>query len=43
MKWQGKLVGVDLNRIRRAIETARDGVLTRAKVPRNLFDTCCAS
>src|SRR5579864_2812706 len=42
MKWQGKLVGVDLNRIRRAIETARDGVLARAKVPRNLFDSCCA-
>jgi 5-methylthioadenosine/S-adenosylhomocysteine deaminase len=42
MKWQGRLVGVDLNRIRRAIETARDGVLARAKYPRNLFDSCCA-
>jgi cytosine/adenosine deaminase-related metal-dependent hydrolase len=41
LKWQGKLVGVDLNRIRRAIENARDGVLARAKYPKNLFDSCC--
>ena len=42
MKWQGKLVGVDLSRIRRTIDKARDGLLARAKVPRSLFDSCCA-
>lgn len=41
MKWQGRLVGVDLNRIRRTIDTARDGLLARAKYPRNLFESCC--
>ena len=42
MKWQGRLVGVDLDRIRRTIDTARDGLLARAKYPRNLFASCCA-
>lgn len=41
MKWQGKLVGVDLSRIRRTIDKARDGLLARAKYPRNLFESCC--
>jgi len=41
MKWQGKLVGVNLGRIRRMIDQARDGLLARAKYPRNLFDSCC--
>ena len=41
MKWQGRLVGVDLSRIRRTIDTAREGLLARAKYPRNLFETCC--
>jgi cytosine/adenosine deaminase-related metal-dependent hydrolase len=41
MKWQGKLVGVDLGQLRRKIDTARDGLLARAKYPRNLFDSCC--
>ena len=40
LKWQGKLVGVDLSRLRRSIENARDGVLARAKYPKNLFETC---
>jgi 5-methylthioadenosine/S-adenosylhomocysteine deaminase len=42
MKWQGRLVGVDLSRIRRTIDTAREGLLARAKYPRNLFESCCA-
>lgn len=42
MKWQGRLVGVDLSRIRRTIDTARDGLLARARHPRNLFGLCCA-
>jgi cytosine/adenosine deaminase-related metal-dependent hydrolase len=42
MKRNGKLVGVDLNKIRRAVEASRDAVLARAKYPRNLFKSCCA-
>ena len=34
--------GVDLSRIRRTIDTAREGLLARAKYPRNLFESCCA-
>jgi cytosine/adenosine deaminase-related metal-dependent hydrolase len=41
-KWQGKLVGVDLPKLRRHIETARDGLLRRANYPRELFASCCA-
>jgi len=41
LKWQGRLVGVDLNRIRRTADRARDGLLARAKYPRNLFNSCC--
>ena len=42
MKWEGKLVNVDLARLRQQIDKARDGLLARAKYPRNLFGTCCA-
>jgi 5-methylthioadenosine/S-adenosylhomocysteine deaminase len=42
MKRAGKLVGVDLNKIRRTVEVSRDAVLARAKYPRNLFRSCCA-
>jgi len=41
-KWRGRLVGVDLPRLRRHIETARDGLLQRANYPRDLFGSCCA-
>jgi 5-methylthioadenosine/S-adenosylhomocysteine deaminase len=41
VKWQGKLVGVDLNRIRLRAEQARDGLLGRARYTRNLFGSCC--
>jgi cytosine/adenosine deaminase-related metal-dependent hydrolase len=41
MKWQGRLVGVDLSRIQRTIDAARDALLARAKHPRNLFGSCC--
>ena len=43
VKWQGKLVGVDLNRLRRLIEKARDGVLARAGHLPDMFGTCCAA
>jgi 5-methylthioadenosine/S-adenosylhomocysteine deaminase len=42
MKRSGKLVGVDMNRIRRSVEASRDAVLERAKYARNLFGSCCA-
>jgi len=42
MKWAGTLVNVDVNRLRRTIDSARDGLLSRVKYPRNLFDSCCA-
>jgi hypothetical protein len=42
MKWHGKLVGVDLNGVRRTIEKSRDAVLTRAGYSSNRFGTCCS-
>ena len=42
-KWQGRLVGVDLPRLRRHIETARDGLLQRSNYSRDLFGSCCFS
>jgi 5-methylthioadenosine/S-adenosylhomocysteine deaminase len=43
VKWQGKLVGVDLGRLRRLIEKSREGVLARARYTPDLFGTCCAA
>src|ERR1700674_177905 len=43
MKWQGKLVGVDLTRLRSQIEKSRDGLLARTNQTRNFFGTCCAA
>ena len=42
IKWQGRLVGVDLTGLRRQIEKSRDGLLARTSQSPNLFDTCCA-
>jgi 5-methylthioadenosine/S-adenosylhomocysteine deaminase len=41
-KWRGKLVGVDLARVRRQIEQARDGLLARTNYKTDLFGSCCA-
>jgi hypothetical protein len=41
MKWQGKLVRVDLNRVRRMIEKSRDEVLLWANYSTHRFGTCC--
>ena len=41
MVWQGRLVGVDLQRLRRLADHARDGILARSGHPRNLLRTCC--
>ena len=43
VKCQGKLVGVDLGRLRRLIERSRDAVLARARYMPDLFGTCCAA
>jgi 5-methylthioadenosine/S-adenosylhomocysteine deaminase len=43
VKWQGRLVGVDLRRLRRTIEKSRDAVLARAGYSANRFGTCCSA
>ena len=43
VKWQGKLVGVDLHRLRLQIENSRDGLLARSGQSPNLFGTCCSA
>ena len=43
MKWRGRLVGVDLDRIRRETMKSRDGLLSRANFKRNMFGSCCAA
>jgi 5-methylthioadenosine/S-adenosylhomocysteine deaminase len=43
VKWQGRLVGVDLARIRRTIEKSRDAVLVRSGYSADRFGTCCAA
>jgi len=41
MVWKGKLAGVDLGKLRRLAERARDGILARARYRPNLLTTCC--
>ena len=41
MKWHGKLIGIDLNRVRPMIEKSRDAVLARAGYSADPFGTCC--
>jgi hypothetical protein len=36
-KWRGKLVGIDLPRVLRSIQEARDNVLRRANFPMEIF------
>ncbi len=36
-KWKGRLLDVDLNRLRRQLEDSRDYIFSAAKVPRDLF------
>jgi hypothetical protein len=36
-KWKGKLLDVDLRRLRRQLEASRDGIFSRAGVPQNLY------
>ena len=41
MKWKGQLLGVDLQKLRRLADRARDGILSRAKYRLDLLNTCC--
>jgi cytosine/adenosine deaminase-related metal-dependent hydrolase len=41
MMWKGKLVGVDLGKLRRLADRARDGILARARYRPSLLNTCC--
>jgi len=41
-KWQGQLVGVDMNQLKRTIEQSRDRAFERNKYQPKMFDTCCA-
>jgi len=43
MKWRGKLVGVDLDRIRKATTKSRDGLLARTNYKRDMFGSCCSA
>jgi len=36
-KWKGKLLDVDLNKLRKNLEDSRDYIFTAAGVPQNLF------
>jgi hypothetical protein len=36
-KWKGKLLDVNLGKLRRDLENSRDGIFSRAGVPQNLF------
>jgi cytosine/adenosine deaminase-related metal-dependent hydrolase len=36
-KWKGRLLGVDLNNLRRKLENSRDGIFSRAGIPQNPF------
>ena len=41
MKWQGKLVGVDVGKVIRDADKSCDGLMARSNYTRKLFDTCC--
>ena len=43
MKWQGKLVGVDISRVKALAEKSRDGLMARSKFPSDLFGSCCVA
>ena len=36
-KWKGKLVDVNLNRLRQQLESSRDYIFSAAGIPQNLF------
>jgi cytosine/adenosine deaminase-related metal-dependent hydrolase len=36
-KWKGRLIGVDLNHLRRQLEASRDHIFAAAGIPQNVF------
>jgi len=38
-KWKGKLLDVDLDRLRQQIEASRDFIFSTANIPQNLFSS----
>jgi len=36
-KWKGRLVGVNVDRLRQQLEDSRDYIFSAAKIPQNLF------
>ena len=40
-KWKGKLLDVDLRKLRQSLDRARDGIMARASYRRDLLNTCC--
>ena len=41
MKWQGKLVDVDVNKVLQEANKSAQGIIARAGYSNSLFDTCC--
>jgi hypothetical protein len=41
MKWQGKMVGVDVNRIIQSANKSVEGLIARTNYVNSPFDTCC--
>lgn len=41
MKWQGKMVGVDVNRVIQAANKSAEGLIARTNYVNNPMDTCC--
>ena len=37
LKWEGRLLGVDLRRLRRQLENSRDYLFDAANIPQDLF------
>jgi cytosine/adenosine deaminase-related metal-dependent hydrolase len=41
MKWQGQMVGVDVNKVVQDASKAAEGLIARSGYVNNVFDTCC--
>jgi len=42
MKWQGKMVGVDVNKVLQEANKSAQGLIARSGYNNSLFDTCCS-
>jgi 5-methylthioadenosine/S-adenosylhomocysteine deaminase len=41
MKWQGKMVGVDINKVLQEANKSAEGLIARSGYTNSMFDTCC--